>query len=168
MRMIVVKQPGDLQALAGRLLRPGLAREAASLDALRRLNPHVDFSKLDAGTVLLVPDHPDFDGGDASSIGGEAFDSLAKDALAGLEAAAARMRDGFERRDAQRKDVTGVLRSAAFKRLAEADESLRRQAGEVDSRFKADAKRASDTAATLAAMHKALQAELDALARRVG
>lgn len=168
MRMIVVRQPGDLQALAARLLKPGLSREAASLDALRKLNPHVDFAKLDAGTVLLVPDHPDFDGGDASSIGGEAFESLAKDALAGLEAAAARMREGFERQDGQRKDVAGVLRSAAFKRLAEADESLRRQAGEVESRFKAESKRASDTAATLAAMQKALKAELDALARRVG
>jgi hypothetical protein len=115
-----------------------------------------------------VPEHPDFEGGEASSIGGEAFASLAKDALSGLEAAASRIRAGFAQQDAQRKEAQTALRSAAFKRLAEGDEALRKQAAEVEARFKADAKRVGETTALLAAMDKVLKAELDALARRLG
>ena len=167
MRMIVVKQPSDLQGLADKLIKPGRARANVSLDTLRALNPHVDFARIDAGTVLLVPDHPDFDGGEASSIGGAAFESLAKDALAGLEAAASRMRAGFDRQDALRKEVNAALRGAAFKRLVEADEALRKQAGEVESRFKVDAKRASITMTQLASIEKALKGELEAMAQRL-
>ncbi len=167
MRMIVVKQASDLQAVTGRLIRPGSGAQATvSIEALRALNPHLDFARLDAGTVLLVPDHPDFDGGDAESVGGEAFDSLAKDALAGLDAAAARMRAGFERREAQRKEVGAALRSATFKRAAEADEALRKQGAEAEARLKEDAKRAASATATLAQIEQGLKAELTALAQR--
>jgi hypothetical protein len=168
MRMIVIKEPSDLPALADRLIKPGRPSASVALDRLRALNPHVDFARLDAGTVLLVPEHPDFEGGEASSIGGEAFASLAKDALSGLEAAASRIRAGFAQQDAQRKEAQTALRSAAFKRLAEGDEALRKQAAEVEARFASALKRVGETTALLAAMDKVLKAELDALARRLG
>ena len=164
MRMIVIKQASDVQGLTLRLFKRGSSRVEVSLDKLKKLNPHVDFSSIDAGTVLLVPDHPDFDDGDATSVGGEAFDSLAKDATTGLKSAIARIRGGFERQDTQRKEVGAVFRSAAFKRLAEGDEALKTQAGEAESRFKAETKRAAETAALLEATEKAMQTELAALA----
>lgn len=168
MRMIVIRKPGDLQGQLGRLLKSGRSRTSVPLDALRELNPHVDFARIEAGTVLLVPEHPDFEGGQSSSIGGEAFDGIAKEAMAGLDAAAARMRAGLRRQEAERKETSSVLQSAAFKRLAEGDEALRKQAGEVEAQLKADAKRAAEAADTLAAMEKALKEELAALSRRFG
>jgi hypothetical protein len=165
MRMIVLKQASDLQALTKRLLKPGAAGSAASLDKLKALNPHVDFARIDAGTILLVPDHPDFEGGEASSIGGAAFDSLSQDAITGMKAASARMRATFERHEAERKEIGAVFKSAGFKRLIENDEALKKQAAEVESRFKAEAKRATDVAALLEATEKAMQSELAGLGK---
>lgn len=168
MRMIVIRKPGDLQGQLGRLLKSGRSRTSVPLDTLRELNPHVDFARIEAGTVLLVPEHPDFEGGQSSSIGGEAFDGIAKEAMAGLDAAAARLRAGLRQQEAERKETSGVLQSAAFKRLAEGDEALRKQAGEVEAQLKADAKRTAEAADTLTAMEKALKEELAALSRRFG
>ena len=168
MRMIVIRKPGDLQGQLGRLLKSGRSRTSVPLDTLRELNPHVDFARIEAGTVLLVPEHPDFEGGQSTSIGGEAFDSIAKEAMAGLDAAAARMRAGLKQHEAERKETTSVLHGAAFKRLAEGDEALRKQAGEAEAQLKAEAKRAAEAADTLAAMEKALKEELAALSRRFG
>lgn len=168
MRMIVIRKPGDLQGQLGRLLKSGRTRTSVPLDTLRELNPHVDFARIEAGTVLLVPEHPDFEGGQSTSIGGEAFDSIAKEAMAGLDAAAARLRAGLKQQEAERKETSSVLQSAAFKRLAEGDEALRKQAGDVEAQLKADAKRAAEAVDTLTAMEKALKEELAALSRRFG
>ena len=45
MRMIVIKQGTDLQALGTRLFG-STAREDNGLQHLQRLNPHIDFKKI--------------------------------------------------------------------------------------------------------------------------
>ena len=62
MRILVIKQDTDLQALSGRLLSAKLSGDQAdsALEALQHLNPHADLKKLRIGTVLLVPEAPGF------------------------------------------------------------------------------------------------------------
>ena len=69
------------------------------------------------------------------------------------------------RREAMRKDVAAVLKSAAVKRVLEADPALRKQADEADARFKAEQKEGAAALAALTAMDEALAAELANLAK---
>lgn len=162
-RMFQIKNQDSL----GKLLPAGSNAATASpaMQRLQQLNPHVDFAKLKAGTVLLLPEGADFDPDQGEPLAGEAFDGLAGDAVAGLKGSGERLRAGIARRDAQRKDVSAVLKSAAIKRVLDADPALRKQADDADARFKAEQKDAADSAAQLGAMEQALGDELAALGK---
>ena len=66
------------------------------------------------------------------------------------------------------QNIGAVLRSAAFRRLTQADEALKAQATEAEARIRAEGRRAEETAATIGALERELKAELDALGRVVG
>ena len=135
-RMIQVKNADSLS----KLLKAG-ASAAPALQRIKDLNPHVqDLAQLKPGTVLLLPDLPDFEPGAGDPVAGEAFDGFAADVSNGLKASGTRLRAGMARRDADRKDVVAVLKSAAVKRVLDADPALRKQADEADARFKAEQK----------------------------
>lgn len=163
-RMFQVKNQDSLR----KLLKAGASGDlnaTPAFERLQKLNPHVDFATLKPGTVLLLPDIPDLDPDSGETIAGEAFDGLAGDAAAGLKAASARVRAGFASREAERKDVGAVLKSAAIKRLMETDEVLRKQVSEADTRFKADQKEATEALAVLEAAEGALAAEIAVLGK---
>ncbi len=160
-RMIQVKNADTLS----KLLKAGPAAGPV-LQRIKELNPHVqDLAQLKPGTVLLLPDGPDFEGGAGDSVAGEVFDGFAADASAGLKASSERLRAGMDRRETIRKDVAAVLRSAAIKRALEADPALRKQAEEADARFKAEQKDGASALAMLSVMDEALSAELASLAK---
>jgi hypothetical protein len=160
-RMIQVKNADSLS----KLLKAGTAAGPA-LQRIKDLNPHVgDLAQLKPGTVLLLPDGPDFEAGEGDSVAGEVFDGFAADASAGLKASSERLRAGMARRDAMRKDVAAVLKTAAIKRALETDPALRKQADDADARFKAEQKEGTAALATLSAMDEALVAELANLAK---
>jgi hypothetical protein len=160
-RMIQVKNADSLS----KLLKASTAAGPA-LQRIQALNPHVrDLAQVKPGTVLLLPDLPDFEAEAGDSVAGQAFDGFAADAAAGLKASGERLRAGMARREAMRKDVAAVLKSAAVKRVLEADPALRKQADEADARFKAEQKEGAAALAALTAMDEALAAELANLAK---
>jgi hypothetical protein len=164
MRMIVIKQSTDLQALATRLLG-GAAGHEAGLQQLQRLNPHVDFKRIEPGSVLLVPDRPGFQRGESSSVSGQAVDALRTQLEGALQAVSARVREGHESIAGDRQDVAAVLKSAAVRRLIEADPDLAPQVEAATKVFKEDQLRAKESEKLLKQLHDGGIAELDALAK---
>ena len=123
MRMIVIKQGTDLQALGTRLFGSTAHKD----NGLQRLNPHIDFKKIEAGTVLFVPDQPGLKTGETNSVSGWVFDEFRAQVSDSIDASATRVREGFATLADERQTINAVLKSAAIKRLFEADPALKPQ-----------------------------------------
>ena len=167
MRMIVIDQATDLQALTTRLLG-AKAGAGASLDTLKQLNPHVDFERLGAGTVLLVPDLPGLRDGQTGSIGGQAFDTFSQQVLADFDAAATRVQAGHAARLTDQKELTALFKGTALKRAFEADRELKAQADAAAQVLKQDGADAKAADEALKALKQGLDTELAALAKLLG
>jgi hypothetical protein len=163
MRMFVLKQGQDLQSVLTRA--GGAAAGAASLDQLKRLNPHVDFAKLQPGTVLLLPGAGSTQADANDAVAGAVFDSLADDVKNGLKAATERVRAGAVRAGEQRKELSAAFSSSAFRKAAEGDAELRGQADGAQARFKTEQGRAKETDGQLKALEKVLDTDLAVLER---
>src|SRR5690349_16934472 len=128
MRLIVIKQASDLQALSNKLLikKPG---GTATLDRLKALNPHVDFNRIEAGTVLLLPDTPDVkaDDKDTRSVAGDAFEDFVKETAEGFKSVAERVSRASESLATDRAAANAVLKIAAVRRQIESDPLLKKQ-----------------------------------------
>jgi hypothetical protein len=129
------------------------------------LNPHVDFKKIEPGTVLLVPDGPGLRAGETASVSGQPFDELREQVLAAVEAAGARARSGHAAQLAEQKEVTAALKSAGLRAALEIDPELRAQIEAALQVFKQDQQDAKAAAETLKSLAKQAATELDALAK---
>ncbi|MBI3529361.1 MAG: hypothetical protein HY067_15505 [Betaproteobacteria bacterium] len=164
MRMIIIKQGTDLQTLGTRLLGNADGKEV-TLQHLQQLNPHVDFQRIEPGTVLLVPDQPGLKKDESISVSGQAFDAFRDQVSASVEAATTRVRHGYEALASQRSDVNAVLKTAAVKRLLESDPELKAQLEEAAKTFKQDQAAAKASESTLKSLQDDAAAELAALAK---
>ena len=167
MRMIVIDQASDLQALTTRLFGAN-GDPGGAVDKLTRLNPHVNFKKIVAGTVLLIPEDAGLQAGQTASVTGDAFAALREQMLASLDAASSRVRDGYDARLAEQKDVASVLSSAAMKRAIEIDTALKPQVDAAAQVFKDDQQQAKLANDTLKAFQQQAGAELDRIAKMLG
>jgi len=170
MRMLIIKQDTDLQALSGRLLTAKLsARQTDSaLQSLQALNPHVDLKNVRAGTVLLVPDVPGFKTSATDVVHGAAlgaFQQLVRDAVSGT---AERMKAGDAGRAAERTQVSAALKAATLKRIVENDPELQKQISDVGHAFKTDQLEAEQAQQAMASVGKAAQDALTALGKVLG
>lgn len=155
MRMFVLKQGQSLQSLSSRL------GSAAAINLLKALNPHLDLDRMEPGTVLLVPDGID----DADSVAGAVFDGLAGDVKAGLKAATARVQDTRAKSELLQKDVSSILKSAAFKRALDGDSELKKQADAAETRFQTNQAASKQTEESLSALEKLVNEELAVLGK---
>ncbi len=172
MRMLVIKEDTDLGGIGTKLLRRGAAggkggtASAVSLDKLKVLNPHVDFTKLKAGAVLLVPDLPDLDSDAAGdSIGGEAFAGFVAEVEDGWKSAAARTRRAQSRLDDDAGALAEALKSPAVKRAIDADAELKPQLAAAQAALKAERERAAATLQLIDAVQAATKQELAELTK---
>lgn len=167
MRMFVIKEETDLAGLSAKLLRARLPETSAdaAIDRLKALNPHVDFTRLAAGTVLLVPDTPELKKGASTSLGGETFEAFVKEVDTGLRSSSARVKQGFERLSVDRTSVSDVLKTAAVKRLVESDPALKKQLESADAQFKEDERKERAAQELLKTTQKQAIEELTGLAR---
>ena len=165
MRIIVIKQASDLQALSGKILGKKAAG-SATLERVKALNPHVNFERIEAGTVLFLPDAPDLKSGDKDSkeLGGDAFDDFVRDIADGFDSAAARTKSAAAGLSAERGAVTDVLKLATVKRLLESDAALKKQLDEAADEFATEQKELQTAAKQLEALQKIASDELAALA----
>ncbi len=168
MRVIVVNSRADVKILDTRL---GKDRAGREFEAIEKLNPHVDFTRVEPGTVILVPDPlPAAAGEDDTdrSIQGRAFDDLRELVSDGLEASSARVRRGFETLSTEARDVTAALKSAPMKRAIETDPELKAQVESAAAVFKQDAADAKSAEQTLKSMKDRIDEELNGLAKLLG
>ena len=164
MRTFVVAEATDLDALGRSLLvsRLGKARSAAVLEQLRAANPHLgEDGRLDAGTLVFVPDVPGVAAGvgitpDAAPAG--ALRELVTDAL---KRAAADLEAATEARIEPREALRSRLASAEIRRLAAADDRLARRIEEAARSLEAEAGEDKAAAERLGAASKAILATLD-------
>ena len=170
MRLIVIKQAADLQALSVSLFKKstsgdGHSHEAtqAALEQVKLLNPHVDFARIDAGTVLLLPDTHELKDTDSQSIAGNAFEDFVAHTSEGFKAVAHRMRSSADALAADRADVNAVLKTAALKRQIESDPLLKKQLDEANTEFTDAQKTAQEATRQVETMQKDMNIELAAL-----
>jgi hypothetical protein len=163
-RTLVIRKNTDLAGLSSELLASGLNAGASrsALDALQALNPHVDLNKLATGAVLVVPDEPQYKAAASKSIGGGTLDDFEKLVESALDATASRLKQGEERRNAERAELATALKSAAVKRAAESDPQLAKAVEDAAQRVKKDEK---DAEKTMQALSKSVHGELAALAK---
>lgn len=172
MRVIVVNSRADAQGVAARLARE---RAGRPLDEIEKLNPHVDFTKIEPGTVILVPDRPrpagEEDGEEDDkdrSVQGRAFDDLREQVTGAFEAGSARIRRGYDSLASESKEVGALLKSAPVRRAMEADAELKPQVDAAAAVFKQDAADAKAAEQSLKTMKDGIEAELSALAKLLG
>lgn len=166
MRVILLKQASDLQALTTRLIgRRPAGSSSATLDHLKALNPHVDFNRIEPGTVLLLPDTPDIraDDKDSHSPDGDAFDDLVRHVDNGFQAVAARVAKAGDDLSADHGAIAAAAKTAAFKRLVNSDPLLKKQLDEAGEASNTELKKVQEAAKQVEALRKAAGEELAAL-----
>lgn len=169
---VVPKEPKDwnLQSLRGTLLDARLRGESAeaAVKRLKSLNPHVDFEKLRAGTVLFVPDAPGFKVSAAASTQAGPIEEFRALVTSALKNAARDVKSGTAARAAERGDVATVLKSAAFKRIADTDKDLAQQQDEAQKAMADEEAKDGEAEKTFATMSKAALAALSQIGKLVG
>jgi hypothetical protein len=166
MRRFVIDQDTDIESLQSQLLdgRLGGDRAAAAVRMLQDHNPHVDFSRrLTAGTMLLIPDSRDFKASTSRAVADDMLDDLQQRVRNGLDAMAARLKEGNEARAAERTELETVLKSAAVKRVL-ADPEIKAELGDFSMIFKEEQRQESEAQRALESATQGVMAELTALA----
>ena len=167
MRMIVIKQSTDFKSLGTLLLGPN-AGSSKTLEVIKQLNPHVDFNRITAGSVLLIPDAPDLKAGETVSVSGETFGAFTQQAMAGFDAAATRVSAAHSKRLTDQKEFSGLLKLAAIKRALESDPELKNQFDAASEVFKQDQVQAKVAEESLKLIKEGMGAEFAALAKLLG
>jgi len=165
MRTFVVgKGTHSLESLST-LLLGNKASSASAVEQLKNLNPHVDFEKIEPGTVLLIPDVPGLRGAAGSSVTGDAFDELREQVLASVKAAGARVSRGYDARLNEQKEVAALLKADGLKRALKAAPELMPQIDAAMQVFEQDQQQAKAADETLKALQQQTTAELAQLAK---
>jgi len=165
MRVTVIDEE-NLQAFQ-RLLGSNTGSSSV-LEELKSLNPHVDFSRIVPGTVLLIPDALGFHDAESFSVTGDVFAALREQMLASVDEAGTRLRGGYENLLAEHKEVAAVLKSAVVKRAIEADADLKPQIEAAAQIFKHDQQQAKDADKTMQTLREQAEAELALLTKLLG
>lgn len=169
MRIIVIKEASDLQSLTTRLFNEvsqsnGKTEAVAMFERIKSLNPHVDFKRLEAGTVLLLPDSPELKDSESRSLAGDAFADFSKHATEGFDTIAERVRAAAKALATERTNVIAALKTPAVERQIESDSLLKRQLIDAREEFVAEQKKEQGALKQLESMQKAVAKELAALA----
>lgn len=167
MRMLVIKEETNAEALSARLLdgRLSATQGEAALASLQQLNPHADLENIQAGTVLFVPDAPAFNAAASEPIVSDALQVLERLATIGLGAAADRMKAAAAARTAEGAEVSKTLRSAAFRRVVEKDPELGREVESATAAIKEQKEAADRNVATVAEAVKGALASFRTMTR---
>ncbi|MBB4842908.1 hypothetical protein HNP55_001423 [Paucibacter oligotrophus] len=158
MRFIQLHKAADLQALTKKI-----SGNAATLAQAQKLNPHLDLNKLAPGSVLLLPDSAEL--GDGKALATDSWDDFQARATSSLSALNQRARSQVETLKTERQGLTTLFKSAALKRLQDADPALKKQLDAAGEQASADQKAAETAAAQLEEMQKLLGGELGRLGK---
>jgi hypothetical protein len=158
MRIFITDKESDLSALAAGLARN--ARAAGStLERVAALNPHLaDMARIPAGSVLLLPEE-ELRAGAGTVAGGSTLGELGESVGAGIRAAATRVNARFETAVEDHNAVRDALKTAAGKRLLEADPLFAKRIAAAEAQFKVEQKEAAENKARFSEIQKSAQSE---------
>ena len=162
MRFFVIKQDTELKALGQTLFK---ANRKVMTDRLKAANPHVDFSHVEAGAVLLIPDSDDPHEADAPTIGQAGLENFEREFVAAFRATSERIRNDTSRRNEADKEADKLLRSASIRKLGESDPPLRERLIEAAAQLHSRARDSKDVATRLDSLKGGLMEEIGKLQR---
>jgi len=173
MRILVTQGPQTtLQGLQATLLKPASAASpalaAAALDKLKRLNPHLDFDRLPAGAVVLLPDDPALEATAGFAASGDAFGNLSQDLTQALALSATQVQARLAQNASEQKALAGALKVAAVARQISGDPELKQQVTSAAERTRDVAKKGADDLKALEEAQRVLKGDLAALGRLLG
>lgn len=170
---IVVFNPNQPQP--DLLARAAQAKDqSAAVLQLRALNPQLDFSRLAAGDVVVLPGNSTTASGTGaaaaagSSPGAQALADIQNTATAALKAAVAAMRQANADRAADTAAVAAAIANESVKAALERDPVLKADLDAAVKAGQAEDKAAAADADLLAVIGKALPAEFEAMGRLLG
>ncbi len=163
LRPLILKTDTDLKTLAATVtpsrLKPD--RVDAAMARISAANPHLDPAKIAAGTVVLIPDGPEFKPSAASSVQSQPFAEFSAMAVAALQTASGAIGKTLANREADRRQVAEGLDSDVFKRLVGNDPEGQRLA---EAALKIAAQEAVDDKQALDALSNTFRSAQAALA----
>jgi hypothetical protein len=167
MQTFVIREASDLAGLTAKLVDKRSANASATLDRVKAMNPHVDFSKLKAGTVLILPDDPGLKRSDKDiqPFGAWALQEFAQAADQAFVSAAERIKANAETASGDRNALATSLRTNAVKRQAEGDPALAAQLQEVASASADEQKALSQATSDLETLRKSFAQEMAAMTK---
>src|SRR5262249_22363349 len=169
MRVVKIEEKADSESLSALLLKANLStiQSEKALAALQALNPHVDLTKVPAGTVLLVPDMPSFKVSVSDPVLGNALGEFEQVVRTALEQTAANLKASTAARAAERADIVAVLKGAPLRRIIESDSALKQQVRNATKALQEE-QQADQAEETLARASKAALAKIAQLRKRLG
>lgn len=162
-RMLTIDQnTRNLKDVTDLLLKANLSNAQASstIEAVRTLNPGVNFNQLTAGTVIFVPDLPSLKVSVSDSVSAAPLDDLQQLVRQALDGAAKDSKTGNDTRAAERADVTAAMKIAAVARILAGDAELKQLAADVIKSFNDEQQQTDQAEHALAAASKAALATL--------
>ena len=170
-RMLTIdRNTRNLKDVTDLLLKAKLstAQTASAIEALKALNPGVNFNQLTAGTVIFVPDLPSVKVSVSDSVSAAPLDDLQQLVRQALDGAAKDLKAGNATRAAERADVTAAMKIAAVARILAGDAELKQLAADAIKAFNDDQQQADQAEQALAAASKAALATLTELSKLLG
>lgn len=167
MRMLIIKQDTDARALSDQLLKARLSdvQSDSALSRLHALNPHVDFTKLRAGTVLLVPAVPSFKATAAEAVHDNAFQDFQKLVKDSLNQASSSLKEGNRARASERAEVSAAFKASAVTRAIANDPELKKQVEDARKTVKQDLEQDNEAEQALGTAGRAALAKLAELGK---
>ena len=164
LRTFTVEQDTNLKTLRSTLLdaRFGGAQADTAAAQLRALNPHADLDKLKAGTVIFIPDLPQFKPSAAISTQATLVDDFSKLVSDALQSTREQIRLANAERASERRSVGAALKGAALKKIIGSDKDAAAQVEAAQKGMADEDKQDRQTEEAFAAMSKAA---LEALAQ---
>jgi HPt (histidine-containing phosphotransfer) domain-containing protein len=165
MRMIVIKQDTDLQALSGKLLASTPNATGPTLDRIKALNPHIDLQRIAAGSVLLLPDSPSLNHTETQPVGGDTFNTFTTTVTNGFEASVKGMQTDVSASADNINAVKEALSTPTIKRMVESDASLQQQFDQASKQLTAEQAQAQAAVTQIQALQRQVIAELATLGK---
>jgi hypothetical protein len=162
-RMLTIDQnTRNLKDVTDLLLKANLSNAQASstIEAVRTLNPGVNFNQLTVGTVIFVPDLPSLKVSVSDSVSAAPLHDLQQLVRQALDGAAKDLKTGNATRAAERADVTAAMKIADVARILAGDAELKQLAADAIKSFNDDQQQADQADHALAAASKAALATL--------
>ena len=154
------------QALKDSVLKADIS--GAGLARLKMLNPHVDFERIAAGTVILLPDEPGVAAEAGSAASGDAFSNLSQDLTRALDSSSAQITARLAQNTAEQKTLVAALKVGDVAKQIAGDPALMQQVKGAADRSAEVARKAAVDLKGLDEARKVLAKDLAVLAKLLG